>query len=314
MKRIFFLSIFLLMASAISFAQDIIVTTDAQKIEAKILEVFKMEIKYKEWDNLDGPLFTLATSEICTITYSNGKVVTYNQPSQSAQVEGIDQTVNIQQAASQHQPIATAATILLRSGHTLTGEIVEMNSRYIAYLDNGERKTMPASQIQSVTLSNGQVKIYDELVHIPSEEQTTSSTVSSKPTHSRIYRDNGEYMYNDTYISAKEVARILERENKAAYKQWKKAEGLVIGGSVCVGIGAGLAVGGLATLISGNNTTCIIMDCVALVPLGIGLGLTIGASAQYNKAIDIYNSKYDNAAIHLRWSIATNGIGLALAF
>lgn len=62
-----------------AFAQDIIVTTDAQKIEAKILEVTKNEIKYKELDNLDGPLFVLPIEDIVTIIYANGKVVLYNE-------------------------------------------------------------------------------------------------------------------------------------------------------------------------------------------------------------------------------------------
>ena len=47
-----------------SFAQDIIVTTDAQKIEAKILEVSESEIKYKEIDNIEGPTFILSTNRI----------------------------------------------------------------------------------------------------------------------------------------------------------------------------------------------------------------------------------------------------------
>lgn len=65
-------------------AQDIIVTTDARKIEAKILEVSKSEIKYKEFDNIDGPTFILETAEISSITFSNGKVRLYNQPSEPA--------------------------------------------------------------------------------------------------------------------------------------------------------------------------------------------------------------------------------------
>jgi len=60
-------------------AQDIIVTTDARKIEAKILEVSLTEIKYKEMDNLDGPTFILGTNNINSIIYANGKVVVYVQ-------------------------------------------------------------------------------------------------------------------------------------------------------------------------------------------------------------------------------------------
>ena len=146
----------------------------------------------------------------------------------------------------------------------------------------------------------------------------SKSTVNSKNTeenkNGRIFRDNGQYFYNDTYISSKEVERILQRENAAAYNQWKKAEGMLIGGSICTGIAGGLAIGGLFPLINRNYIATIGMECAAIVPLSIGLGLTLGASTHYNKAIDIYNSKYDHAAIQLKWLIAPNGVGLALAF
>ncbi len=303
-----------LMATIVSFAQDVIITTDAQKIEAKIMEVSKSEIKYKELDNLDGPLFTLATSDINTIICANGKVVLYNQPTQSAQ----QPTQQEPEQATVGQTKENYATILLRSGYTLTGEIAEMNSKYVAYMDKGERKTIPASQVESVTLANGQVKTYSAVL---AESESSSVSVSAtnnvsttKSTSGRIYRDNGHYLYNDTYISSKEVARILERENSAAYEQWKRAGGMTIGGAVCTGIGGGLVLGGLFSLISGDYMPCLIMECTALVPLGVGLGLALGASSKYNKAVDIYNSKYDHAAVQLRWSVAPNGIGLALAF
>lgn len=79
MKKL--LSIFTIsLLSVCVFAHDIIVTKKAQKIEAKILEVSTSEIRYKELDNLDGPIFILKTEEINSITYANGKVVIYNQP------------------------------------------------------------------------------------------------------------------------------------------------------------------------------------------------------------------------------------------
>ena len=73
MKKI--LSTILLVAlSVISFAQDIIVTNDARKIEAKILEVSGTEVKYKETDNPEGPTFIISTNDINSIIYANGKV------------------------------------------------------------------------------------------------------------------------------------------------------------------------------------------------------------------------------------------------
>lgn len=74
------------------WAQDIIVTTDAKKIEAKITEVSKSEIRYKEFDNIDGPVFVIETKEINSIIYSNGKVVLYNNQ-QSAENAMQERTV-----------------------------------------------------------------------------------------------------------------------------------------------------------------------------------------------------------------------------
>lgn len=65
-------------------AQDVIITIDSKKIEAKILEVSQTEIKYKEKTNPNGPTFVLATSEINTIIYENGSVSTFNHAQKSA--------------------------------------------------------------------------------------------------------------------------------------------------------------------------------------------------------------------------------------
>lgn len=300
--------VFILMTAPI-FAQDIIVTTDA-KIEAQILEVSKSEIKYKEYDNLGGPTFIINTDEISSIIYKNGKVVLYNQPND------IKSTIESTESKSQVQE--NIATILLLSGNTKKGKLVEMNSQYVSFLENGVKITIPASEINSVTLGNGQTRTYTNVSTMQEKNIQSKSTVNSKNSeenkNGRIFRDNGQYFYNDTYISSKEVERILQRENAAAYNQWKKAEGMLIGGSICTGIAGGLAIGGLFPLISKNYIATIGMECAAIVPLSIGLGLTLGASTHYNKAIDIYNSKYDHTAIQLKWQITPNGVGLALAF
>lgn len=63
-----------LMTSMMLVAQDIIITKEAKKIDAKILEVSKTEIKYKELDKLEGPTFIAEMNDISSIIYSNGKV------------------------------------------------------------------------------------------------------------------------------------------------------------------------------------------------------------------------------------------------
>ena len=77
----------ILVLSACVFAQDIIVTNKAQKIDAEILEVSTSEVRYKELDNLNGPTFMLRADEINCIIYANGKVVLYSQSQESNSVE-----------------------------------------------------------------------------------------------------------------------------------------------------------------------------------------------------------------------------------
>ena len=83
---VFAIYLAILWVASAAYAQDIIVTNDAQKIEAKIIEVSKTAIKYKEQDNLNGPTFVLEIKDLNSIIYSNGKITLFNQ-----RVEGFEE-------------------------------------------------------------------------------------------------------------------------------------------------------------------------------------------------------------------------------
>ncbi|MEY4926602.1 MAG: hypothetical protein RI894_1038 [Bacteroidota bacterium] len=72
MKYLF--TILLLVAFANLHAQDLITTRKGLVIKAKVTEVTPTEIKYKRFDNLDGPNYTAKKSEIASIVYQNGTV------------------------------------------------------------------------------------------------------------------------------------------------------------------------------------------------------------------------------------------------
>jgi hypothetical protein len=59
------------------YAQDIIVTKDSKRIDAKVLEVNISEVKYKNFSNQDGPTYTILKSGIASIVYENGTVETF---------------------------------------------------------------------------------------------------------------------------------------------------------------------------------------------------------------------------------------------
>ena len=71
--------LFLLCAASVS-AQDVIVKKDGSTILSKVLEVGQNEIKYKKYDNVDGPIYTIKKSELQSINYQNGAKDTFSAP------------------------------------------------------------------------------------------------------------------------------------------------------------------------------------------------------------------------------------------
>lgn len=73
MKKITVL-VFVSLMTMVSLAQDIIITTNKEKIEAKVLEVSTSTIKYKKHSHLDGPTYILETDKIVCIAYEDNNV------------------------------------------------------------------------------------------------------------------------------------------------------------------------------------------------------------------------------------------------
>lgn len=71
MKRLLMIVVLSLPGLAMG-AQDLIVRRDGQSVKAKITEVNPDNVRYKRFDNLEGPTFTILLSDIQSITYENG--------------------------------------------------------------------------------------------------------------------------------------------------------------------------------------------------------------------------------------------------
>lgn len=72
MKKLF-LSLTVLVTFCLgASAQDIITKKDGTDIQAKVLEVSPTEVKYKNWDNPDGPTFIIFPADVLLIRFENG--------------------------------------------------------------------------------------------------------------------------------------------------------------------------------------------------------------------------------------------------
>jgi hypothetical protein len=59
-------------------AQDVITKKNSDDIKAKVLEVTNSEIKFKRFEDINGPTFSLLKSEVLMVRYENGTKDVFN--------------------------------------------------------------------------------------------------------------------------------------------------------------------------------------------------------------------------------------------
>jgi hypothetical protein len=89
MKKILILAVALIGSATVTLAQDIITLKNGDEIKAKVQEIGLSDVKYKKFENANGPTYTLLKTEIFMIKYENGEkdvFTTQNQPAQEKQL------------------------------------------------------------------------------------------------------------------------------------------------------------------------------------------------------------------------------------
>jgi len=71
MKQFLIVLLFIFSVAEIS-AQDIIIKRNGDEFVTRVLEINVHEIKYKRFDNLEGPIITILKSDVFMIKYENG--------------------------------------------------------------------------------------------------------------------------------------------------------------------------------------------------------------------------------------------------
>ena len=79
MKKTILLLVAALCGVLTAAAQDLIVKTDATKVEAKVTEITPDAVRYKRFSNPDGPTYVLPVADIDYIQYANGEKEYYTK-------------------------------------------------------------------------------------------------------------------------------------------------------------------------------------------------------------------------------------------
>lgn len=93
MKKVIYAAILGLFFFSTSYAQDVITKSNGDDINAKVIEITQTEIKYKKFDNLDGPIFTLSLNDVFMIKYENGIKEVFSQTDKTKVTRNIPEGV-----------------------------------------------------------------------------------------------------------------------------------------------------------------------------------------------------------------------------
>ncbi|MCL2131467.1 MAG: hypothetical protein FWH36_03285 [Lentimicrobiaceae bacterium] len=84
------------------YAQDVITLKTGEEIKAKVEEISSSEVKYKRFDNLNGPTIVIEKAKVFAINYENGTREVFNTVAESsnAAVQEINPAENTKTMAS----------------------------------------------------------------------------------------------------------------------------------------------------------------------------------------------------------------------
>lgn len=136
--KFFAVFIFFLFAK-MAYCQDVLYTTAGSKLLAKVTEINAKDIKYKDFNNIDGPVYVISKADVVLIQYSNGvtEVINSNPPTLAPKITEKTNTT----------PASTNAT---------TNKIIEKKPFNLYYLNNN------MLSINALALANGDVTLmYD---------------------------------------------------------------------------------------------------------------------------------------------------------
>ena len=106
-----------------AFSQDIIVLKNGEEVKAKVSEIDMDAVKYKKFDNLAGPVYTLKKTEIFMIKYENGTKDVFGE-----QKVNETQTAVVVKTTEASTP-AFATTVLTDSRDGKTYKLVELGTQ-----------------------------------------------------------------------------------------------------------------------------------------------------------------------------------------
>ncbi len=219
MKKTLLLFISFLLITLICKSQDIIIKRSGDEIKTKVTEIGLETIKYKMFDNKNGPTYTILKSDIFMIKYENGSKDVFNKG--EANPDKTNQNGSNQQSTdNDNHGVSTNANA--KSSIQIFSEF----SGVTVYLDDVNKgndiKTIDSVLVGShfLKLTKDSVTIYGELIAVNANTPTIILVKDSKQIQDKLlaskYKEQQKYkaMKLDILLSTQYVTQTSTETNK----------------------------------------------------------------------------------------------------
>ena len=124
MKVVFLTTLTTILSLTFCFSQDVIIKKSGDEIKAKITEVGLDIVRYKKFDHIEGPIYTIAKYEILIIRYENGTKDIFNE---KIKPESISSSSSSNPELFNRNKKAKAG-LIIKAGLNLSNILLKVNS------------------------------------------------------------------------------------------------------------------------------------------------------------------------------------------
>lgn len=217
--------------------------------------------------------------------------------------------------------VAYAQDVIIKRDATKIEAVIQEVSkdeiRYKNYSNqSGPTFVLSTDDISSIIYSNGDVQVFEQKVEKPVQYENSQK---NNPVGGTMTYMGGQYYLNNEPLTETEFRDHLLKNCMPAYEYYKKQIRIGISGTILLGIGLGMLVGG-ASVIETSWDVSFWSMVMSTVPIAIGVPLCAAGFSNRKKACKVYNLRCGNSAynrdkgIRLDFQSTSDGLGFALKF
>ncbi len=210
--------------------------------------------------------------------------------------------------------------IIKRDATKIEAVIQEVSKSEIRYKNfsnqTGPTFVLSTDEISSIIYSNGDVQVFEQKVEKPVQYGNSQNSNSVGGTMTYM---GGRYYLNDQVLTENEFSDHLYKNCMPAYEYYKKQIRIGNSGSILLGVGLGMLIGGACVYDTSGEVGFWSM-VMSTVPIALGVPLCAAGYANRKKACNVYNHRCGNTVYNLNKGVRLNfqssndGLGIALRF